>query len=78
MNDDREDQSKLDTSRETMWGLALISQIGLRIAACILIGVLAGRYLDSLMHTTPAMLLFFSLLGAAASFKMIFDSLKGK
>ncbi|NLK39801.1 MAG: hypothetical protein GX303_06125 [Clostridiales bacterium] len=39
----------------------------------MLIGVLIGRFLDNLLGTTPWLLLVFSLCGAGAAFKAIFD-----
>jgi len=53
--------------------LSLLSQTGFAIAACVFIGVLAGKYLDGLLGTAPLLLLTFSLLGAAAAIKSIFD-----
>ncbi|NLN53511.1 MAG: hypothetical protein GX150_04315, partial [Firmicutes bacterium] len=36
------------------------------MAATIFVGVLLGRFLDSLLGTSPWLLLIFSLLGAGA------------
>ena len=43
------------------------------MAACVLIGVGLGKLLDNLLGTTPWFLLAFSLLGAGASIKALFD-----
>ena len=56
--------------------LARVSYLGIRIAVCILFGVLLGRYLDRLFGTFPGLLLVCSLLGAGAAFKIIFDIMK--
>ena len=53
--------------------LTFFSQISVTIIACVVIGVLLGRFLDNLLGTSPWLLLVFSLLGAAAAFKSIFD-----
>ena len=53
--------------------LSFLSQIGITIAACIIIGVLLGKFLDDFFGTSPWLLLIFSLLGAAAAFKSMFD-----
>ena len=58
---------------ELIRGLMFVSQIGITIAACILIGVFLGKFLDSYFGTSPWLLLIFSLLGAGAAFKSLFD-----
>jgi len=49
------------------------TQIGLTMASCVLVGVLQGKLLDSLLGTSPWLLLTCSLLGVAASIKSLFD-----
>ena len=56
-----------------MRALTYLSQIGITIIACVAVGILLGRFLDSLLGTTPWLLLVFTLLGIAAAFKSIFD-----
>jgi len=51
---------------------AAFSHIGFTIAACIFIGVFLGKFLDSLLGTSPRFLLFFSLLGMAAACMAIY------
>lgn len=63
---------------ETMRALVYFSQIGVSMAASILVGVLLGKYLDSFFGTTPWLLLIFSLLGAGAAIKVLFNAPKGK
>jgi len=58
---------------EIMRALSQLSQIGITIIVCILIGVFVGRYLDSLLGTTPWLLLIFSFSGAGAAFKFLID-----
>ena len=53
--------------------LSLLSQIGVTIIACVVIGVFLGRFLDGLFNTSPWLLLIFTLLGAAAAFKSILE-----
>ncbi|MGI6169444.1 MAG: AtpZ/AtpI family protein [Christensenellales bacterium] len=60
-----------------MQALSFFSQIGITMAACVLIGVFLGRFLDNLLGTTPYLLLLFSLFGVGAAFKALFD-LAGK
>ncbi|MCL2227101.1 MAG: AtpZ/AtpI family protein [Oscillospiraceae bacterium] len=56
--------------------LAVLSQIGISIIACIGVGIFLGWLLDSLLGTSPWLLLVFTLLGIAAAFKSIFDFAK--
>jgi ATP synthase protein I len=59
--------------RELLRALSFFSQIGITMAACVLIGVFLGRFLDNLLGTSPWLLLLFSILGAVAALKAIFD-----
>ncbi len=54
-------------------GLSFLSQIGVTMAACVLIGVFLGRFIDSFLDTSPWFLLLFSFLGVGAAFKALFD-----
>ena len=63
---------------KSLRALSFASQIGITMAACVLIGVLCGKFLDDLLSTAPWLLLVFSLLGVAASFKVLFDLAKRK
>jgi len=53
--------------------ISYLSQIGITIIACIAVGVLIGKFLDSRLGTAPWLLLIFTLLGIAAAFKSIYD-----
>ena len=64
---------KREERKEIMRAFSYLSQIGVTIAACILIGVLFGKFLDKFFGTSPWLLLAFSLLGALAAFKTILD-----
>ena len=66
MKNDEKSQRK-----EIMQGLSFAAHIGITIASCIMIGVLLGRFLDSLLSTSPWMLLIFSVLGVAAAIREI-------
>jgi len=59
-----------------MRALTFLSQIGITILACVAVGILLGRFLDSLLGTSPWLLLVFTLLGIAAAFKSILDIAK--
>jgi ATP synthase protein I len=61
-----------------MKAFSMFTQTGILIVACLLIGVLLGRFLDSKLGTSPWLLLFFSLLGMAAAFRTMYGYLKRK
>lgn len=64
---------KEDKGGETLRAFARLSQIGFTMAVSILLSVLLGKYLDDRLGTSPFMLLLFSLLGAGAAIKLLFD-----
>lgn len=71
-------KDKKSHNHETMRALANFSQIGVTMAASVMVGVLLGKYLDGLLGTTPWLLLIFSLLGAGAAIKSLFNTTKDK
>ncbi len=71
--DKNTDNQKGGPGRELLRALSFFSQIGITMAACVLIGVLLGKFLDGLLGTSPWLLLVFSLLGAGAALKAVFD-----
>jgi len=60
--------------REIVNALALLTQLGLSAAACVLIGVMAGRFLDGRLGTSPWLLIAFTVMGAAAAIKVMYDT----
>jgi len=58
--------------------LGLIGQVGFVMVACILAGVLAGRYLDGILGTQPVLMLLLAAAGAgggmAAVYRLIMKS----
>ena len=61
---------------EVVRALSLLSQIGITIFICVVMGILLGRFLDNLLGTAPWLLLLFTLFGSGAAFKSIFDIAK--
>ena len=53
--------------------LGLVTQLGVSMFACLFVGVLVGRTLDGWIGTSPLFLIIFMLLGAFASFKVLYD-----
>ena len=52
---------------------AYFSQVGVTMAATILVGVLLGKYLDRWLGTEPWLLLICSLLGLGAAIRSLKD-----
>ena len=52
--------------------LALVSEVGLVLVACIGGGLLAGLFLDRWLHTGPALTVLLLLTGIAAGFLQVF------
>lgn len=66
-------EQKKKQHNDLLKALSFFSQVGTTIATCIFIGVFLGRFLDNFFGTSPWLLLLFSLLGAAAAFKALYD-----
>jgi len=67
------DTPKEKKPNELFVALSFISHIGITMAVCVFVGVMLGRFLDGLLGTAPLLLIICSLLGAAASFKALYD-----
>ena len=57
-------------------GLGIVLNFAVTAAACVLIGVFFGLFLDRRLGTDPWMVVVFSLLGVLAAFKSMFDMAK--
>lgn len=68
--EDEKAKKKLNIFR----ALGVFTNLGFSMMACILIGVFAGKYIDGFLGTSPIFLLIFSLLGGAASIKLLYDT----
>lgn len=55
---------------------SLLTQLGLTMACCVLIGLFAGKFLDGLFGTAPLFMLIFTFLGFAAALKVMYDIIK--
>jgi len=51
--------------------VALASEVGLLLMACVAIGLFLGKWLDGLLGTSPWLLLAFSLLGMVSAFRAV-------
>ena len=75
---ERRRKDKKSGGNKALHAFAYVSQIGITMAASVLVGVLFGKYLDGILGTSPWLLLVFSLLGAGAAIKSLFDMSKEK
>jgi ATP synthase protein I len=50
----------------TIQALLIVSQIGFAFAAAVAVGLFAGGYLDSLLHTSPIFVILGALAGTGA------------
>lgn len=72
------DKKKKPENNDALRAFAQFSQIGITMASSIIVGVLLGKYLDDAFGTQPWLLLVFSLLGAGAAIKALFNISGGK
>lgn len=67
---------KKEENRQILQGVSMVWNLSFGMAACVFIGFFLGRWLDRLFGTVPVLIILFTLLGFAASFKMLFDAAK--
>lgn len=72
MNENNQEDKKPQDS-ETLHILINFLHVGVTMATSVLVGVLLGKYLDSLFGTAPWLLLFFSLAGVGAAIMAVFN-----
>ena len=53
--------------------MAMVTQLGLQMAFCIIAGVMLGIFIDRLLGTAPLFIIIFSLMGSVAAIKIIYD-----
>jgi len=56
--------------------LSLVTQLGLQMAVCIVLGVAIGIFLDRWLGTMPIFIIIFTIFGSGAAIKMIYDIAK--
>jgi ATP synthase protein I len=66
-----------DPDQPTPWRRYLrFSSIGIELAACVMIGLIGGQWLDKRFGTEPYLLLAGLLFGLTAGFRSIYRALK--
>ena len=65
-----------DEPNDYIKAISYFGRVAFTTAACIIVCVLIGNFLDGLFGTSPWLLLVFSLIGLGAAFKSIFDLAK--
>ena len=71
--DKNETDENKQHKRDIYKALSLMTQLGLSMAICVLIGVIGGNFLDNRLGSSPLCLIIGSILGAASSFKVMYD-----
>lgn len=66
------DNMKNKNHKDTLKGLAIISQIGFSVITPILIGVYLGQFVDKKIGTKSIFSIIFIILGAGAGFLSLF------
>lgn len=65
MKDDKE-------NKKIVSGLAAYGQLGVSMVMCIVVGFLAGQFLDRIFSTSPTFLIAFIIMGVIASYRTLF------
>ena len=67
---------KNNDKRLILKAFSLLTQLGLTMACCVLIGLFTGKFLDGLLGTAPVLMIIFVFLGSAAALKVMYDIVK--
>jgi ATP synthase protein I len=57
---------------DTMTALALVTQLGVIMFACILVGLLGGRFLDEWLNTSPWLTIVLVLAGVGGGMVAVY------
>lgn len=68
--------NKKNDKRLIIKAFGLLTQLGLTMACCVLIGLMAGKFLDGWLGTTPVLIIIFTFIGLAAALKVMYDIVK--
>ena len=70
---DEHNEGKKPNTSNVASALGYLTQLGITMAATVMVGVFLGKFLDGVFNTSPWLLLVFSLLGAAAAIINLFN-----
>lgn len=70
---DAQKKRRESDNRQIMKAFGMVTQLGLTMAACIIIGLFVGIFLDNWLKTSPLFLIIFVFVGAAAAIKVLYD-----
>ena len=65
-------------SKESAGALAMLTQIGLTTALCVIGGILFGNFLDKWLHTSPLFLIIMTVLSVFASIRQMYSMAAGQ
>ena len=72
-NENEKQKQKRDDTRQIMKAFGLLTQLGLSMVSCILIGLFAGLFLDRLFGASPVFVIIFIVTGSVAAIKVLYD-----
>ena len=76
MNDDR---GKNDKKEDGLYRqIGSLSTIGINLVVATLVGFGIGYYLDKWFGTKPILMIIFTIIGVAAGFKIVFETINKK
>jgi F0F1-type ATP synthase assembly protein I len=61
-----------DGNGQVLPTLALVGQLGLIMVACVIVGFLAGAYLDRLLHSSPVLTIILLVGGVAGGMVAVY------
>lgn len=76
MDDDREENNKKEDGLYRQIGS--LSTIGINLVVATLVGFGMGYYMDKWFGTKPILMIIFTIIGVAAGFKIIFETVNKK
>lgn len=63
---------RLRDAADTLSALALVTQLGVIMFACVLLGLLGGSYLDEKLGTGPVLMIALVLVGVAGGMVAVY------
>jgi ATP synthase protein I len=70
------DMTLQDSKKDIYKSLLNYSALGLEMGFCVVIGLLAGHYLDKYFNTAPYLTFVFMIFGIVAAFRAVYSAYK--